>query len=386
MIEMPTSEQVHMKKREKHTKVISLFIANLLLFGLLGYCKKEKAVEDESGEDRIIGVKIYEYEGNLPVLFEEWRRMGINTAFVSEPLASWDEFRSLAKVMDIAVFLIFPVFYDPESLEELPDLYAITDRGERAKEEWVTFVCPSRQDFRKQKIGLAKGLVERFNPDGLSIDFIRHFVFWEKVYPDRSLGSLVNTCFDEHCKRQFQKDTGIEIPRSMDSVLKTARWVNQNCLSEWTQWKCRLITSMIKEIAAEVRKIKPQILINVHAVPWRLTDFDGAIKIIVGQDFAKIASIVDLISPMTYAHMVKREPPWIHSVVVDISHQADCRILPSIQVKEAYLKDRLTVEEFRASLTEALKPPSQGVVFWSWEALSSEPEKKDVIAELINRR
>jgi hypothetical protein len=375
-----------MKKREKYIKVISLFIVNLLLFGLLGSCKKEKAVEDESGEDRIIGVKIYEYEGNLPVLFEEWRRIGINTAFVSESLASRDEFRSLAKAMDIAVFIIFPVFYDPESLEEVPDLYAITDQGEQAKEEWVTFVCPSRQDFRKQKIGLAKDLIERLNPDGLSIDFIRHFVFWEKVYPDRTLESMVNTCFDERCMRQFQKDTEIEIPRSMDSVPKTARWINQNCLSEWTRWKCGLITSMIGEIVAEVRKIKSQILINVHAVPWRQTDFGGAIRIVAGQDFAKIAPIVDFLSPMTYAHMVKREPPWIHSVVMDISHQADCRILPSIQVKEAYLKDRLSVEEFRASLTEALKPPSQGVVFWSWEALDSEAEKKDVIADLINRR
>jgi hypothetical protein len=375
-----------MKKREKYIKVISLFIVNLLLFGLLGSCKKEKAVEDESGEDRIIGVKIYEYEGNLPVLFEEWRRIGINTAFVSESLASRDEFRSLAKAMDIAVFIIFPVFYDPESLEEVPDLYAITDQGEQAKEEWVTFVCPSRQDFRKQKIGLAKDLIERLNPDGLSIDFIRHFVFWEKVYPDRTLESMVNTCFDERCMRQFQKDTEIEIPRSMDSVPKTARWINQNCLSEWTRWKCGLITSMIGEIVAEVRKIKSQILINVHAVPWRQTDFGGAIRIVAGQDFAKIAPIVDFLSPMTYAHMVKREPPWIHSVVMDISHQADCRILPSIQVKEAYLKDRLSVEEFRASLTEALKPPSQGMVFWSWEALDSEAEKKDVIADLINRR
>ena len=381
---MPALEKVHMRNKNKCIGVIILFVLNLILFGLLGYCKKERAVEDKTDEDRIIGVKIYEYEGNLPVLFEEWRSMGINTAFVSESLASRSEFRSLAKEKGIAIFIIFPVFYDPESLEGVPDLYAITDQGEQAKEEWVTFVCPSRQDFRKHKIGLAKDLVERLNPDGLSIDFIRHFVFWEKVYPDRTLESLMNTCFDEHCMRQFQKDTEIDIPRSMDTIPKTANWVKQNCLLEWTQWKCGLITSMIGEIAAEVRKIKSQILINVHAVPWRQTDFGGAIKIVAGQDFAKIAPIVDFLSPMTYAHMVKREPPWIHSVVMDIHFQTDCRILPSIQVKEAYLKDRLTVEKFRASLTEALKPPSQGVVFWSWEALDSEPEKKDVIADLIN--
>lgn len=385
---MSNSDQAYtyMRNSNKYIRVICAFVINLLVFGLLSSCKKEKAVEDERGEDRIVGVKIYEYEGNFPVLFKEWRRIGINTAFVSESLASQDEFRSLAKAMDIGVFIILPVFYDPVSLEEFPDLYAVTDQGKQAKEEWVTFVCPSRQDFRKQKIESAKDLVKRFNPDGLSIDFIRHFVFWEKVYPDRTLDSLVNTCFDECCMRQFQKDTKIVIPRSTEAIRKTADWIRQNCLLEWTQWKCGLITSMIGEMAAEVRKIKPRILINVHAVPWRKTDFGGAIKIVAGQDFAKIAPIVNFLSPMTYAHMVKREPPWIHSVVMDIHVEADCRILPSIQVKEAYLKERLTVEEFRASLTEALKPPSQGVVFWSWEALSSEPEKKDVIAELIHQK
>ncbi len=371
-----------MENRVRDQRVVSIFIMSLSLFGLLGTCKKVKTPGYKPDGDRIIGVKVYEYEGNFPVLFAEWKRMGINTALVSESLASNEEFRSLAAVEDIAVFIIFPVFYDPESLEESPDLYAITDNGEQAKEEWVAFVCPSREDFRKRKVELAKDWVKSLKPDGLSIDFIRHFVFWEKVYPERPLKSLVNTCFDEHCMRKFQQDTGIVIPDSLGAAQEVSDWIRQNYLPEWTRWKCGLITSMIEEIAGEVRKIRTQLLINVHAVPWRQKDFDGAVKIVAGQDFARIAPAVDLLSPMTYSHMVKRDPPWIHSVVKDIRLQADCKVLPSIQVREAYLKDRLTVHEFRASLTEALKSPSEGVVFWSWEALEMEPEKKKVIAEL----
>jgi hypothetical protein len=375
-----------MKNANIYIRIVSIVSLNLILFGSLEYCTQERPGERRRSEDRIVGVKIYEYEGSLPVLFSEWRKLGINTVFVSESLASRDEFRLLAKTMDIAFFIIFPVFYDPESLEKAPDLYAITEWGEKAKEEWVTFVCPSREDFRKKKIELAKDLVKKLDPDGLSIDFIRHFVFWEKVYPGRSLQSLVNTCFDASCVRKFQQDAKIAIPDSADTAQDVYAWIRQNCLSEWTQWKCGLITSMIDEIAREVREINPRILINVHAVPWRQKDFGGAIKIVAGQDFTRIAPIVDFLSPMTYAHMVKREPAWIHSVVNDIQSQAECPILPSIQVKEAYLEDRLTVREFRSSLAEALKPPSQGVIFWSWEALNAEPEKKDVIAELIHLR
>ena len=87
---------------------------------------------------------------------------------------------------------------------------------------------------------------------------------------------------------------------------------------------------------------------------------------------------------MTYSHMVKREPAWIHSVVRDISDQADCKIIPSIQVNEAYLKDILSAEEFEQTLIEALKPPSSGVFFWSWEQLEKIPEKKEIMKKVLS--
>jgi hypothetical protein len=81
--------------------------------------------------------------------------------------------------------------------------------------------------------------------------------------------------------------------------------------------------------------------------------------------------------------MLKRKPSWINSVVKDIYSQTNSKIIPSIQVKEAYLKDKLSTSEFRKSLAEALKVPSKGVVFWSWEALEKDPEKKGEIKALI---
>ena len=81
--------------------------------------------------------------------------------------------------------------------------------------------------------------------------------------------------------------------------------------------------------------------------------------------------------------MVKREPTWVHSVVEDMHRQAGGTILPSIQVTEAYLEDSLTVAVFRETLLEALRPPSQGVVFWSWEALAQDPEKQAVVRTIL---
>jgi len=83
--------------------------------------------------------------------------------------------------------------------------------------------------------------------------------------------------------------------------------------------------------------------------------------------------------------MVKRDPAWIHSVVQDIADQTKCKIIPSIQVNKAYLNDPLTVEEFAQSVTEALKPPSSGVIFWSWEQLKTNPEKMEILESLLNK-
>jgi hypothetical protein len=82
--------------------------------------------------------------------------------------------------------------------------------------------------------------------------------------------------------------------------------------------------------------------------------------------------------------MVKRKPEWINSVVNDIKEISGSKILPSIQVGTAYISDSLTVSEFEQCLTEALKEPSCGVVFWNWDALASEKEKFNVVKKIFN--
>ena len=63
-------------------------------------------------------------------------------------------------------FVILPIFYDPDALKADPALHAITADGERAVEEWVEFVCPSRAAFRRRKIEYVKRLLREADPDG----------------------------------------------------------------------------------------------------------------------------------------------------------------------------------------------------------------------------
>ncbi len=348
---------------------------------LFGACSESEA--PITSADRIIGVKIYENDGPLTPIFEKWQALGINAVFASENLNFSTEFRRLARAKGIRRFLITPVFYDPEALEKDPDLYAVTDRGDKAVDEWVAFVCPSRDDFRNRKAASIGRLVKECDPDGLSIDFIRHFVFWERVFPDRSADSLANTCFCPYCLEKFRADTKIIFPPSLDSPSEAADWIEEHHAQAWTDWKCGLITGMVDRIVDEARRLKPGILINIHTVPWRQDDFDGAIKTIAGQDLQALAPHADYLSPMTYSHMVRRPPPWIHSVVLDVAETCTTPILPSIQVSKAYLETELTDVAFRQSLEEALRPPSSGVVFWNWAALDGSPSKKAVLQDML---
>lgn len=352
--------------------MIRVFIVFLVLQAMLACfsCKHEP--------EKIIGIKIYEYDKDFNQLVEKWKNMGINTAFVSKELAAKAVFRKVLKKNNIKVYIIFPVFYDPELLKDDSTLYAITDKGKIAKDDWVEFVCPSRTAYRKNKIDEAADLVRKLQPDGLSIDFIRQFVFWEMVYPDRPAGSIDMACFCDSCIGSYCRKNNITLPDTCATTAQKAAFILNSHSDSWNDYRCDLIASMTKEITGKVHIIKPDVKINVHAVPWRDTDFDCANIRIAGQDLIKIAPYTDYISPMCYSQMLKRDAGWITSVVAEMDSKAPGKILPSIQVYPYYIDGSFTVEDFRRCVEAALRAPSQGVVFFSWPLFEKDPERMNL--------
>lgn len=356
------------------TKYILSF---LLIFLLLNQgCSSEE-------QEMLIGAKIYEHSGSYKSLFEKWNDLGINTGFCSQDLIADRDFMNEARDHNISTFVIFPVFFNAELLARSPDLRAIKRDGEVAAEEWVEFVCPSREEYRKQMVEDARRIVRDHQPDGISIDFIRHFVYWEKVYPDRDPASLPVSCFDSVCLMDFQAESNIRIPHGLRNTSEKARWILREHEDAWTSWRCQLISSMADAIALAAREEKPDILVNIHLVPWAKEDFNGAIQKVAGQDIKTLSTYSNYLSPMTYAHMVKQEPSWVHHIVEDIFMQTGGCILPSIQVGKAYLETEFGLEEFRETVEAALKAPSSGVIIWSWEHLIAEPKKVDLFKDII---
>jgi len=367
----------------KHASIFALpaFAVLVPLLVLAPACGK--AGRDAASRP-VVGVKIYEAAPPYDGLFSKWRELGVNTLFVSEALLMNGDFRAQARANGMPLFLIYPVFQSPEAIKEDPGLAAITASGAPARDEWVEFVCPAREEYLQRKIDQLKSLVAGGDPYAVSLDFIRYFVFWEKVAPDRSPASLPQTCFCPVCLAGFQKEMGVALPAGLVSTAEKSSWILGTHASEWTEWKCRTIARAVERLAKAAREAKPSVKVNLHAVPWRHDDFGGAIRSVAGQDFVRLAPFVDLISPMCYHHMVGRAPAWVHDVVLDISSRTGATVLASTQVSEAYVERALPPDEFRSATEEALKPPSIGVVFWSWDALSKSPEKQAVLRRLVH--
>jgi len=352
---------------------LAALVAACLLVGS-GGCAKPSARP-------VIGVKIYEAAPPFDALFRQWKDLGINTAFVSETLLVNADFRARAKAGGLTLFLIYPIFQNPEAIKEDPGIAAVTASGAPAHDEWVEFVCPTKgEGYLERRIAHLRDLVAQGDPDYVSLDFIRYFVFWEKVAPGRAPESLPQTCFCPDCLSAFERAANVRIPEDLSTTAARADWILARHAAEWAEWKCGRIVDAVSRFAKAAREVKPSVKVNLHAVPWRRTDFAGAVRSVAGQDFARLAPLVDLISPMTYHHMVRQTPAWVHEVVADIAAQTrGAPVLPSIQVSKAYIEEELTPDGFRAALDEALRPPSRGVVLWSWDALSRSPEKMDIL-------
>lgn len=356
----------------------NLFV--LILFFAFSFSNGQK-----TKDGTIIGVKIYERQTDYGSLFLQWKDLGINTAYVSVDLAYDFGFRTKARQADVDIYIIFPIFFNAEALKEHPDWYAITQKGVPAKEEWVEFVNPAHKAYRAQRTAFIEKVVSETKPEGVSIDFIRYFAYWEKIYKGRTLESIPDSSFDSISLAAFQADKGVEIPQRLVSVQEKSVWILENHSDSWAEWKCDNIVSMVRDIVASVKAIQPRIRTNLHAVPWRENDFGGAMKRIAAQDLAQLSKLVDFVSPMCYSHMLKRDAPWVSNVVKDLKGQiGDTHILPSIQVAKAYLEEPLGDKEFESIVKAALQDPSKGVVFWSWPHLDKDPLKKAIVKKLVN--
>lgn len=334
----------------------------------------------------MIGAKFYSIPRHYDQFIQKWKASGLDTAFVGPEVWKNRDFCTRLQADNIDVYLIFPAFYEPE-LTDNSSSYAITENGTIAKSEWVQFACPNNQEFFQSRLSLLRQIAACHQPAGISIDFIRYFVFWEKVFKSTENEFLIDTCFCPECLREFEAYTGQALSCSHDQPKRAAEEIHTKHQSLWIRFKTSVITRRFAELAATAREVKKDVQIVYHGVPWFAEEWENGRARIAGQDFSSIQGVANIISPMCYTQMLRKDEGWVAKIVDSVSAESGTRVIPAVQVEPCYLDDSFSADDFSRVLETAFSSGDGSVILWSWEYLiNSKDDKYQVFSDFINAR
>ena len=149
---------------------------------------------------------------------------------------------------------------------------------------------------------------------------------------------------------------------------------------DWTAWKCQQITAFVQQVRAIIDQAPRKVLLGLFSVPWRQSDFEGAIRHIIGQDYQALAAPVDVFSPMVYHKLCGRDIPWIAEICAWAAKETRRPVWPIIQAMDD--PEALSPQELHEAVRTALTAPgSHGVIIFNLKALS--PEKLQVLKEVF---
>ena len=250
----------------------------------------------------------------------------------------------LAEAAEIKVFVIFQTFYnDDATIDESNSARDL--RGDMVRDSWLSFICPNDEVYKSNRLGEIENVVRTVRPHGISMDFFRYFVYWEAGRD----GNRAQTCFCNRCLDKFESVYGVS--GDPDQILS-------GYPDEWTDFKCGTINEYAALIHDRVKKIDPGILLNLHMVPWKQDDYDGAIRKIAAQDILILSRYFDFIQPMTYSTMLDESIEWILDMGADAGkHVSDTYVIPCIQAADA------TPE----NLNIIARSPLHGYSIWPFE-------------------
>ncbi|MCA1809923.1 MAG: hypothetical protein LC725_10820 [Lentisphaerae bacterium] len=324
----------------------------------------------------IIGVKLGRLEGEPDTVLRELAAAGFNAVFVQASVCASPDFINYCHQAGLQVHAIFGVFVDAAAIREDPSLSQINALGNPmwAKRKNYRLVCPNRDDYRATKLAAIAEFLKEYPVDGISLDFLRYGVEWEMIPPDATPGPDQEYCFCPTCLALFGRDRNLppaEVP-------ELARLILTRHSAEWTDFKCRSITSMAQAIRDQARALRPGISITLHALPWTDRDYNDGARRLGGQDFRALAGIIDIFSPMNYHYMLRREVASI-SRQTEYMTQMGCRVLPCIQAGLIFRKDDgFTPDVFRETLEQARRQPSIGINIYTWRDLHGNPAMRRV--------
>jgi hypothetical protein len=268
------------------------------------------------------------------------------------------DFVAAAHGAGMPVYAEFGCFVGQQWWEQMPESRPITADGTPlVPDGWYCGVNPSIPDIRQERLSALETLLSENELDGVWLDFIRWPCHWEVSEP-----SLPRTSFDPFTLAAFRQDTGNDIP--MADPAAATRLLLGELEVTWTAWRCAQITSWVADARAVLRRVRPQALLGLFGVPWRLSDRGGAILNIIGQDYRALGEHVDVFSPMVYHRMCGHPVEWVGDVAAEMRALSGKPVWPIIQSVDE--PSALSAAEYGQALEIVLRhPAADGVLVFT---------------------
>ncbi len=186
-------------------------------------------------------------------------------------------------------------------------------------------ICPLDPQSLARLRELIKTAME-YKSSGIIIDHFRFRGHWE-----RPKQKLKHVLYHDECKYCKGKDRGWELAR----IAKTIR-----------------------------RLIRSDIELGYYAIPFAYEQFPQ-----FGQNHRLLAQAFGYTSPMLYNRMINKPVEYIHQFIRDLTDLTGKPVIPAIAVKDMpdSLPDQLNDAILRQEYQQAVKAPSAGVCWFSWD-------------------
>ena len=284
-------------------------------------------------------------------------RAGLDTVIFDVAAGDDADVVQAASRTQLDVHVNLPLMFDPVYLRQNPGALATTSRGRPAVDDWLWYACPSNEGWWSQRLDVLRRQLSAFRPTGVSLDFARGFVFWERVPPPRpgSADEIEHGCCCDACA-----------PTSLDPA-------------DAADARAHLVARRVREAVATARSVHPGIPVGLKVVPWLEADYGGARRRLAGQDLALLVEHVDVLMPMSYAQLIGRPAGYVHTLHKELRELTGRPLVPWLQAAAPGHPEPLPYADFDAMLTALESEGTEDYCVFHLEAVADRP---DIISRL----
>lgn len=229
----------------------------------------------------------------------------------------------------------------------------------------VQGVCLSQTAFLEETEAHLLDGIRAFQPTGIWLDYLTYAGWFETPEPD-----LQESCFCPVCVAEFCEATGIDTTTPVEILA--------HYTTAWTRHKCERVAGFARHYTDLIHAHLPDCIIGAYMCPWTPDEFDGALARIFAQDYALLASAIDVFTPLIYVKKSGRSADWGRSVL---------EAAPAFMPQDRKVQLILDALDFPDSLiaTGASSLPSWGLQLFGGDRVFADLDKARIFRDVVEQ-